>query len=253
MFPTFFVSHGAPTLALQRTAATTFFRSLSTLVERPKAILVVSAHWETDVPTVGTGTETIHDFHGFPEPLYQLRYEPTPAKDVAAHAVAVLKGIGETVAEDAIRGRDHGMWVPLLLAWPEADIPVAQVSLVHGAPASRHFRIGQALKPLRDEGVLIIGSGSATHNLRHLSPNGQTAPWATAFISWLDTTLERNDDAGLQAWQTSAPHARMNHPTPEHFDPIFVARGAAAGEKTTLVHSSWEFGSLSMNAYRFGA
>jgi len=252
LLPTFFVSHGAPTLALQRTAATAFFRNLSALVERPKAILMVSAHWETAQATVGTGTETIHDFYGFPEPLYQLKYEPRAADDVAGRAVAALQGIGERVTRDGVRGRDHGMWVPLLLAWPAADIPVAQVSLIHGATPSRHFKIGEALRPLRDQGVLIIGSGSATHNLRQLSPSGATAPWASDFIGWLNTTLEAKDDAALQSWQTVAPHPQTNHPTPEHFDPIFVARGAAAGERSELVHSSWEFGSLSMNAYRFG-
>lgn len=252
MLPTFFVSHGAPTLALQSTAATDFFRQLPTLVERPRSILVVSAHWETAQPTVGTGTETIHDFYGFPEPLYRLRYEPRPASDVAERARQLLAAAGEPVVTDPVRGRDHGMWVPLLLAWPQADIPVVQVSLVHGAPASRHFRMGEALRPLREEGVLIIGSGSATHNLRQLSPSGATAPWASAFTAWLDSTLATKDDAALQSWQTAAPHARMNHPTPEHLDPIFVARGAAAGEKSDKVHSSWEFGSLSMNAYRFG-
>lgn len=251
MLPSFFLSHGAPTLALQRTAAANFLRTFASLVERPRAILIVSAHWETERLTVGTGTETIHDFYGFPQELYRLNYVPPAADDVAERAAAVLQAAGETVALDAVRGRDHGMWVPLLLAWPKADIPVTQISLVGGADPARHFAIGQALRPLRDDGVLIIGSGSATHNLRKI-PTPKTADWARAFIAWLDSTLESHDDAALQAWQSAAPFAQINHPSPEHFDPILVARGAAAGERTTIVHSSWEFGSLSMNAYRFG-
>lgn len=201
---------------------------------------------------MGTGTKTIHDFHGFPEQLYRIAYEPAPASDVAERASTLLLGIGEHVMRDDTRGRDHGAWVPLLLAWPRADIPVVQVSLVHGAPASRHFAMGQALRPLRDEGVLIIGSGSATHNLRRLTPTGVVEPWAGAFIEWLNVTLAQGRDAELQAFRSVAPFPQINHPTPEHFAPIFLARGAAAGETSVLVHSSWEFGSLSMNAYRFG-
>jgi 4,5-DOPA dioxygenase extradiol len=248
--PTIFLSHGAPIVVMSNTPAAAFLRSLSAHVLAPKAILVVSAHWEAPRPTLGLGAETIHDFYGFPQPLYELRYPAPVAQDVARRAAALLETAG--IAIDAARGRDHGVWTPLLLAWPKAEIPVVQLSLVAGAPPSRHYEIGRALAPLRDEGVLIIGSGSATHNLR-ARPTPHPADWATQFIGWLDTALATNDDTALLDWKRTAPHAEINHPTSEHFDPIFVARGAAAGETCTQLHASYEFGSLSMNAYAFGA
>ena len=244
--PTLFVSHGAPTLAATRSPASDFLRSLSARVPKPKAILVVSAHWEEVRSTLGLSAETIHDFYGFPKPLYELQYPAPVAHDVAQRGAALLKGA------TAARGRDHGAWVPLLLAWPHADIPVVQLSLVGGATPHAHYEIGRSLMPLRNEGVLIVGSGSATHNLRALG-EGAPAGWATRFIGWLDQTLAANDDDMLLDWQRAAPDARMNHPTSEHFDPIFVARGAAPGEPSTLLHASYEFGSLAMNAYAFGA
>ena len=127
-----------------------------------------------------------------------------------------------------------------------------QLSLVGGAPPQTHYDIGRALAPLRDEGVLIVGSGSATHNLR-ARPTPAPAEWATQFVGWLDGDAGCGDDAAFLDWKHAAPHAEINHPTSEHFDPIFVARGAAAGEASTPLHASYEFGSLSMNAYAFGA
>jgi 4,5-DOPA dioxygenase extradiol len=219
-------------------------------VRSPKAILVVSAHWEEARPTVGLGTETIHDFYGFPQPLYALRYPAPVAHGVAGRVAELLKPAN--VAIDSTRGRDHGVWTPLMLAWPKADIPVVQLSLVGGTAPQAQFEIGRALEPLRDESVLIVGSGSVTHNLR-ARPTPTPADWATQFVGWLDNTLATGDDAALLDWQRAAPHAAINHPTSEHFDPIFVARGAAAGEAATRLHASYEFGSLSMNAYAFGA
>ena len=250
-YPTLFVSHGAPTLAIQKTDASEFLKALASRLPRPKALLVASAHWEEPVASLGLGTETIHDFYGFPQALYEMRYPAPPAPDVAARASGMLlaAGIGARTAE--ARGRDHGAWIPLMLAWPGADIPVAQLSLVAGGDAATHFAIGQALGPLRGEGVLIIGSGSATHNLR-ARPTPAPAEWASSFVDWLDVALETRDDDALRHWRTVAPHAQINHPTPEHFEPLLIARGAAAGEGSTRLHRSWEFGSLSMNAYAFG-
>ena len=249
--PTLFVSHGAPTLAIQKTPASDFFRSLAARLPKPKAVLMVSAHWEEAGVTLGLGTETIHDFYGFPPALYQLKYEAPPARDVATRAAGLLRKADIGVRIDETRGRDHGAWMPLILSWPQAEFPVAQLSLIAGGDAATHFAIGRALKPLRDEGVLIVGSGSATHNLR-ARPTPQPAEWASAFVGWLDRTLEARDDAALQDWRRVAPYAEINHPTPEHFEPIMVARGAAAGEAMTPLHASYEFGSLSMNAYAFG-
>jgi 4,5-DOPA dioxygenase extradiol len=220
------------------------------MVAKPKALLVVSAHWEETRPTVGLGLDTIHDFYGFPPALYEMRYPAPLARDVAEWTTALLSQAGAT--SDPARGRDHGVWVPLMLAWPKAELPVVQLSLIGGATPQTHYDIGRALAPLRDEGVLIVGSGSATHNLR-ARQTPQPAEWATSFIGWLDATLEECDDEALLDWRRSAPYADINHPTAEHFDPIFVTRGAASGEKVTKLHASWEFGSLSMNAYAFGS
>lgn len=250
--PTLFLSHGAPTLAINKTPASDFLKALAARIARPKAVLAISAHWEEAQPTLGLGTETIHDFYGFPLALYRMNYPAAAAADVAERAAALLGAAGIPTQTDAARGRDHGVWVPMMLAWPDAKIPVTQLALIGGADPAAHFAIGQALKPLRDEGVLIVGSGSATHNLR-ARPTPAPAEWATQFVDWLDRTLDASDDTSLQDWRRSAPHAEINHPTAEHFDPIFVARGAAAGEPATKLHASWEFGSLSMNAYAFGA
>lgn len=250
--PTLFLSHGAPTTAIAKTPASAFLRSLGSIVGRPKALLVVSAHWEEREAALGLGTDTIHDFYGFPQALYRMSYPAPAAVETAARATALLADAGIAARTDTARGRDHGAWVPLILAWPDATIPVTQLSLIGGADPARHFAIGQALAPLREEGVLIVGSGSATHNLR-ARPTPVPAEWASRFVDWLDRTLDAGDDAALLDWQRAAPHAEINHPTSEHFDPIFVARGAAAGQKATQLHASWEFGSLSMNAYAFGA
>lgn len=248
--PTLFISHGAPVLVLTQTPASQFLRSLSTHVPPPRAILVVSAHWEAPQPTLGLSDDTIHDFYGFPKPLYEMHYKAPVARDVATRAVELLKP--QHAVTDATRGRDHGVWSPLILAWPQADVPIVQLSLIGGATPRTHYDIGRALATLRDEGVLIIGSGSATHNLR-ARPTPAPAEWATRFVAWLDETLETRNDEALLDWQRSAPYAEINHPSPEHFDPVFVARGAAAGEKARALHASYEFGSLSMNAYAFGA
>jgi len=249
--PTLFVSHGAPTLALQQTPASDFFRTLAARLPKPKAVLIASAHWEDPAPALGLGLETIHDFYGFPDALYGLQYPAPPATAAAKRAAALLNDAGHAARIDETRGRDHGAWMPLYLAWPDKDVPVAQLALVEGASPAEHFAIGRALKPLRDEGVLVIGSGGATHNLR-ARPTPAPADWASAFVAWLDATLAAGDDEALRSWQTASPYAEINHPTTEHFDPILIARGAADGEPTTPLHASWEFGSLSMKAYAFG-
>jgi 4,5-DOPA dioxygenase extradiol len=247
--PTLFLSHGAPTLAMTKTPASDFLKSLAAKLPKPKAALVISAHWEEQQPTLGLGLETIHDFYGFPPALYQMRYPAPLARDVAERAASLLRDAG--AATDPARGRDHGVWVPLMLAWPGADLPVVQLSLIGGGTPQAHYDIGRALAPLRDEGVLIVGSGSVTHNLR-ARPTPEPADWAKRFVAWLETTLDADNDAAFLDWRRTAPYPEINHPTPEHFDPIFVARGAAAGEPSMRLHASYEFGSLSMNAYGFG-
>ena len=187
--PSLFVSHGAPTIALDISDAHRFLEKMAESVPTPRAILVVSAHWETETPHVSItdAPETIHDFYGFPKPLYELRYPAPGAPDLAATTAALLNDadLGPVVSED--RGLDHGAWVPLLLGYPAADIPVTQLSVQPHQDAAYHFRLGEALQPLRRQGVLILASGNLTHNLSEF--RGQTLDatppdWVRAFDAW---------------------------------------------------------------------
>ncbi|KAL5993347.1 hypothetical protein ACLOJK_014271 [Asimina triloba] len=193
---TFFISHGSPTLSIDETIpAWPFLRAWRDKVfePRPKAILMVSAHWQTADPTVNLveHNPTIHDFYGFPEQMYQIKYPAPGAPQLAKKVKELLDEAGfKRVKEDRIRGLDHGAWVPLMLMYPEADIPVCQLSVQPKMDGSHHYKMGKALAPLRNEGVLIIGSGSATHNLRAVRfDNGPIFPWALEFDTWLKDAL----------------------------------------------------------------
>jgi len=256
--PALFLSHGSPALILEDCPARDFLRTVGTLVPRPKAILVVSAHWETEVPTVTTGSapETVHDFFGFPAPLYAIRYAAPGAPALAGRVAGLLRDAGFAADGDPAQGFDHGVWAPLCLAYPAADIPVVQLSLQPRLDARHHFAIGRALAPLRDEGVLIVGSGSTTHNLMafrqlRLSLAMPAVDWAAAFADWRAAAVQAGDEAALLDWR-SAPEARRNHPTPEHFLPFFVALGAGTpGQPGRLLHRSMTYGVLAMDAYAF--
>lgn len=256
MPPAIFVSHGAPTLIGEDVPARDFLAGLGRGLPRPKAILVVSAHWETPAPCVTTASrpETIHDFHGFPEDLYRLQYPAPGAPETALRAVELLRAAGFAAAADPERGLDHGAWVPLRLAYPEADIPVTQLSIQPAEGPLHHVALGRALAPLRAENVLVLASGGATHNLRELAWNSPAAPpdWARAFDDWLAATLAAGDEAGLIDYRARAPHAVRAHPRDEHFLPLLVAFGAGgAGARGTRLHAGFTHGSLSMAAFRF--
>jgi 4,5-DOPA dioxygenase extradiol len=254
LMPAVFVSHGAPTLILEDQPARAFLATLGTILPRPKAIVAVSAHWNTDQPAVSTNArpETIHDFYGFPEALYRLHYDAAGAPELAER-VAELTG----AVTDPRYGLDHGAWVPAMLGWPKADIPIFQLSVQpHRSPAD-HIALGRKLAPLREEGVLVMGSGSATHNLRRLmrgQAGAEPAPeaWARQFDDWLAETVEKGDEAALADYRQRAPHAREAHPTDEHFLPLHVAFGAAGpGAHGKALHRSFTLGNLSMASYAF--
>jgi 4,5-DOPA dioxygenase extradiol len=254
--PSIFISHGAPDLPLQSGAAPDFLKQLSRSIPTPKAILVISAHWNTRHPTVSMAAKprTIHDFSGFPEALYEMNYPAPGAPDLAQRVVELLtaNGVEPLVSKDY--GLDHGAWIPLILAYPEANIPVTQLSIQPNLSPAHHFRLGQALAPLRDEGVLIMASGSATHNLSALNPAGNAAPsiQATEFVDWLTKSIESGDTEQLLEYRMLAPYAVYNHPSEEHLLPLFAAMGAAGmNVKGTQIHSSFTYGSLSMAAYAF--
>jgi 4,5-DOPA dioxygenase extradiol len=256
MIPSLFVSHGAPTLILESGPTCDFLRGLGTAFGRPKAVLAVSAHWETREPAVSAAPRpaTIHDFFGFPEPLYRMQYPAPGAPDLAGRVENLLTQGGITGRIDAERGLDHGAWVPLMLMYPAADIPVLQLSIQPHHDPAHHLAVGRALAPLREEGVLILGSGGAVHNLRALAWNQHGAPadWAQGFDDWLASAIDRGAIADLVAYRERASGAVEAHPRDEHFLPLFVAVGAA-GEKPVgkRIHAGFEHGSLSMAAFSF--
>jgi 4,5-DOPA dioxygenase extradiol len=256
--PTFFVSHGAPTLALDPGATGAFWQRLAAELPRPEAVLCISAHWTTAEPEVSAvaRNETIHDFYGFPEPLYRIAY-PAPGAPALAERVAELLGAGGVATRiDRARGLDHGAWVPLRSMYPEADVPALQLSVQPQRDVAWHRRLGAALAPLRSEGVLILASGGAVHNLRALdwSGEGPAPAWARAFDDWLAAALAEGDTAALLDWRNAAPDARQAQPTTEHFLPLFVALGAAGeGARGECLHRGFTYGSLSMAAFRFAS
>jgi 4,5-DOPA dioxygenase extradiol len=257
-FPTIFLSHGSPMLALQDSPARRFLQGFGKSLERPKAIVVVSAHWETaGAPAVSLAAhpETIHDFGGFPRALFEIQY-PAPGAPEAAHRVAaLLEAGGISAGFSSERGLDHGAWVPLALMYPDADIPVTQLSVVRGASPAEHERLGRVLAELRNDGVLVVGSGSLTHNLYEFKGQGIDAPvphWVSEFEAWMKGRLESSDRAALLDYRRAAPFAAQNHPTEEHLLPLFVAMGAAGPDaRATQLHASFEHGVLAMDAYAF--
>ena len=255
--PAIFVSHGSPTLPLERGEAVDFLRQLGPSLGRPEAILVVSAHWDTAQPAVSAAEkpETIYDFYGFPPELYRLRYPAPGAPKLAERVASLLEEKGLRTDIDPARGLDHGAWTPLFHMYPKADIPVAQFSIQSRLGPAHHVRLGEALQPLREEGVLIFASGGATHNLRelrHQRGNPVPQPWVVEFNEWLAQAVlsRRSDD--LVGYREKAPYAVRNHPTDEHLIPLFVALGAGGpGAATQRLHSSISSGVISMDAYRF--
>jgi 4,5-DOPA dioxygenase extradiol len=257
--PVVFVSHGSPMLPFEDIPARKFLLGLGAKLPRPKAILCISAHWES--PTVrATGAETlktIHDFAGFPKALYELEFDAPGSPDLAAHAVALLEAAGIAAEVDPTRGRDHGCWNPLMLIYPQSGIPVVQLSLIDGGDAAAHLELGAALAPLRQEGVLIFCSGGAVHNLRWIDRDGRAGAidWAAEFDRWVDAKVAAGDASALARYRDEAPNAALAHPSEEHFMPLMVAMGAAAngngGAKGKRIHESFNLGSLSMASYRW--
>ncbi len=254
MLPSIFVSHGSPTLLIDDCAARDFLAGLGEQIGRPSVILCVSAHWEAMRPTLNAAAmpETIHDFQGFPERLFQERYDAPGSPEIAGEAAALLASSGLEGDIDPGRGLDHGAWVPLKLMYPAADIPVVQLSVQSALDAEHHRRVGEALRPLRERGVLIMGSGGATHNLRELNwreMNAPPQPHVAAFENWLVTSVSNGSVDELVNWRTCAPEAQRIHPTVEHFFPLFVPLGAATSPRGRVLHRSFTFAALSMAAF----
>jgi len=251
--PTLFLSHGAPDLVLDGDApAHRFLAGVASDLPRPVAIVVCSAHWEESSPMVGSAPAptTIHDFGGFAPDLHRLRYAAPGSPDLARRIAELLHAWPATCTE---RGFDHGVWVPLLLAYPAADIPVVPVSLLRRGSAADHLRLGQDLATLRHEGVLVIGSGSATHNLGAISGGDAAPSWVSRFDDWLVEHAITGDTDSLVRYRSLAPDAAQNHPTAEHLMPLLVALGAAGtGATGRVLHRSTTYGVLRMTACAFG-
>ena len=254
--PSVFISHGSPMHALQPGAAGAAWQALGRRLPRPRAILIASAHWETGVPML-TGSaqpETIHDFFGFPEPLYGLQYPARGAPEVARSAQALLKEAGFAAGIDGSRGLDHGAWAPLLYAYPEADVPVVQLSVQPALGPAHHIAVGRALRGLADENVLVVGSGHLTHNLRDWDRSGraQPLPYAREFQDWVKKAIDAGDLNALADYRSRSPHGVRAHPTDEHFLPLFVALGAAPAKlHAERIFDAIESGALAMDAYVF--
>lgn len=256
-----FVSHGAPTLVASDTPARHFLSGLGGEIGRPRAILVASAHWETEAPriTAAERPETIHDFRGFPAALYEIEY-PAPGDPALAEKVAeALRSAGFEATTDATRGLDHGAWVPLKLSHPDAEVPVLQLSLQPRLGTAHHLALGRALSALTAQGVIVVGSGSATHNLsafRGHAVDAAPPDWVSAFADWLAQRVEAGNWQALIDYRDLAPEAVRNHPTEEHYLPLLVALGAAFGANgeipsARLLHRSYTFSVLAMDAYGF--
>lgn len=254
MLPSLFISHGSPMVALHSGDTGRTLARLARELPRPQAILVVSAHWETHDLRVTSAPrqQAWHDFYGFPPALYSLDYEPPGDPQLALEIVERLEDAGLPAHLDPQRPLDHGAWVPLLLMYPEADIPVLQLSLPSDQGPALQTRLGRLLGDLRWRDILLIGSGSITHNLHELDWNAapdRVEPWAREFRDWLVERLHANDEAALHDYRRQAPWAVRSHPSDEHLLPLFFARGA--GGACHVEYSGYSKATIAMDIYRF--
>ena len=251
--PGLFISHGSPMLALNPEQVGPALYRLSLNLPKPQAIIVMSAHWESQALEVSTSVraETWHDFRGFPAELYEMRYPAPGQPELAEEILHLLANAGFAAHANSTRPRDHGVWMPLLHMYPDADIPVIEISLPINMSAEEIYKIGQTLAPLREQQILLIGSGSITHNLSELTWHAKTTEvpvWASTFRNDVVNKLSHHNYDAVLDWQT-IPYVKRNHPTLEHFAPLFFAMGT--GHRFSIVHSSFSMGALGMDIYRF--
>jgi 4,5-DOPA dioxygenase extradiol len=231
------------------------------LSTRPRAVIVMSAHWRS-LQGFNVGFqprfETMHDFTGFPDPLYQFKYPAIGERDLAQHCVDLLKGAAQPSELDLTRGLDHGVYVPLHFIWPRAEVPVIPLAISKKASPQEIFRVGEIIAPLRNEGVMVIGSGGLVHNLGRLfkSRSAEEHPesWAVEFEDWAMKALHDRDFTALCDFKEHAPHANDAHPTWEHLAPLFFTVGAASAWNESLqeLYRGWSFGNLSMTCLGYG-
>ncbi len=251
--PALFISHGAPTIALETDDFTRAVGAYGATLANARAIAIVSAHWQARTVRVNAVArpEMIYDFGGFPDALFRIRYE-APGDPALAREIAAL--LGDATLEEQ-RGWDHGVWVPLRIALPDARVPIVEIAQPYPTTPEELLRIGRALAPLRERGVVIVGSGGIVHNLRAIHMLNKNAPvddWAKAFDEWVAKLLAARDFATLTRYRELAPHASLAVPTPEHFEPLFVTLGAARDTDTlTTIYEGFHYGNLSMRTFAF--
>lgn len=252
--PSLFISHGAPDFALQPGVIGEKLGSLGRQLSPIEAVVVVSPHWMTDGirVTASPRPETIHDFRGFDAALNEMEYPAPGYPALATRIVERLQQAGWSARTDPERGLDHGAWVPLTHLLPDASVPVVQVSLPAELDGESAFSLGRALSPLADEGVLVIGSGSLTHNLYEVFRGTEDTEYAEAFAGWIRQAVEAGDTERLKSALELAPHARRAHPTPEHYWPLVVAAGAGSALPVTVLEGGMTYEVLCMDAFVFG-
>jgi 4,5-DOPA dioxygenase extradiol len=253
--PALFVSHGAPTFALEPGLLGPNLTRLGARLPNLAAVAVVSAHWQTPgVQVMRTAApETVHDFGGFPPALYRLQYPAADAPAMAEETAALLKGAGIETTFDDTRGIDHGVWVPLMYLLPKAQVPVFQISLPLDCSAEYALRLGHALNPLRRRGVLVMGSGSLTHNLGDIGRlDPSLSKYVAEFTAWVRAHMQRRDTQAILDYRRRAPYAERVHPSEEHFLPLLVALGASeATDAVSVIEGGVTYGVLSMESYAF--
>lgn len=260
MLPSLFVAHGAPLLAIESNEYTQFLESLGTTLPKPKAIVLFSAHWESPTQKVSDVDEfeTIYDFGGFPEALYQIKYPAKGNEPVTKEIADLFTKQGVSYEIDTTRGLDHGAWVVLKMLYPGADIPVISMSVNPNLTPEEQYKIGKSLSQLREKEILIIASGGTVHNLRALkmgSADGTIDQWAFDFDDWLEQHVSEWDLKSLFNYSSLAPGGEIAVPPygNEHFIPLFYAMGAADNEKSAkLLHRSYRYGNLSHSVWQFG-
>ena len=255
--PAVFFAHGSPMSALGGDSHAAALRAFGERHTGARAILIVSAHWQVSQPVRVTAWDhapLLYDFGGFPEELYRLTYPAPGSPASAARVVNMLQSAGQQARFERERGLDHGAWTPLRLAWPEAATPVIEVSMPF-VPPQELFQLGRALRPLRDDGFLVAASGGIVHNLSRVRIENKEAPvdaWAAEFDAWVADAVAARKLENLLAYRQTAPHARLSVPTTEHFDPLFVALGAAyPDEPVETIFEGFHYGNISMRSFSF--
>lgn len=255
MMPSLFIAHGAPTLVLEDHEYTRFLKGLAGELPKPKAIVLFSAHWESPIPLISgvEQYEMIYDFFGFPEEMYRMNYPAKGSPDLAKKIQNLFSQQGIESQIDSTRGIDHGAWVVLKLLYPKADIPVVVLSVNPSLTPEEQYNMGKVLVGLREQDVLVIGSGGTVHNLRRVNWGSSNAEdWAVQFDDWLQEHIEKWDVAALKDYERKAPFAKEAVPRNEHFIPLILAMGAAdRTRKATLKYRAYQYGNLSLLCWQF--